>query len=78
MRFSDLVFARSSRRERQVVVFRYYRDWSQQKIADELGLSQPQVSRELATALRKMRRALVHAPEEPLCDSSHASTISER
>ncbi len=71
-------FRALSRRERRVVVLRYYRDWSQQKIADELGLSQPQVSRELATALRKMRRALVHASEEPLCDSSHASTISER
>jgi len=51
-----------SRRERRVVVLRYYRDWSQQRIADELGLSQPQVSRILAGALAKLRDELALPP----------------
>ena len=47
-----------SRRERTVIVLRYYRDWSQQRIAEELGISQPQVSRVLATAIEKLRAEL--------------------
>lgn len=45
-------------RERRIVALRFYRDWSQQRIADEMGLSQVQVSRLLTTSLAKMRRAL--------------------
>ena len=67
-----------TRRERHVVVLRFYRDWSQQRIADELGLSQAQVSRLLRDALAKMREALVHPVPEPLCDSSALTTISRR
>ena len=67
-----------TRRERHVVVLRFYRDWSQQRIADELGLSQAQVSRTLRVALVKMRKALVSPTLEPLCDSSQLTTISER
>ena len=44
-----------SRRERRIVALRYYRDLSQQGIADEVGLSQVQVSRVLATSLTKLR-----------------------
>jgi RNA polymerase sigma-B factor len=47
-----------SRRERRAIVLRYYRDWSQQRIAAELGVSQPQVSRILASALEKLRDEL--------------------
>ena len=53
-------------RERRVIVLRYYRDWSQQRSALELGLSQPQVSRTLATALRKLRAEL-GAPDDKHC-----------
>lgn len=67
-----------SRRERRMVVLRYYRDLSQQQIADELGVSQAQVSRVLSAAISKMRRALAVTPEVPLCGSSHGSTISGR
>jgi RNA polymerase sigma-B factor len=67
-----------TRRERHVVVLRFYRDWSQQRIADELGLSQAQVSRLLRDALAKMRKALVNPVPEPLCDSSQLTTISKR
>ena len=54
-----------SRRERRVIVLRYYEDWSQERIAVHLGVSQPQVSRILATALRKLRHEL--APEREHC-----------
>ena len=51
-------FRHLTRRERQVVALRFYRDLTQQRIADELGLSQAQVSRVLSVALGKLRRAL--------------------
>lgn len=47
-----------SRRERRIVALRFYCDLSQQRIADEVGLSQVQVSRVLATSLTKLRRAV--------------------
>jgi len=47
-----------SPRERRVVALRYYRDWIQQRIADEVGLSQVQVSRVLSSSLLKMRGRL--------------------
>ncbi len=51
-------FRALSRRERHVVVLRFYRDLTQQGIAEELGLSQAQVSRILTAALTKLRHAL--------------------
>ncbi len=48
-----------TRREREVVALRFYRDLTQQRIADELGLSQAQVSRVRSEALGKLRHALV-------------------
>jgi RNA polymerase sigma-B factor len=45
-------------RERRIVALRYYRDWSQQRIAAEVGLSQVQVSRVLSASLAKMRNRL--------------------
>ena len=45
-------------RERRIVALRYYRDWSQQSIAAEVGLSQVQVSRVLSASLAKMRDRL--------------------
>jgi RNA polymerase sigma-B factor len=54
-----LAFRVLTRREREVVVLRFYRDLTQQRIAEELGLSQAQVSRVLAEALGKLRCALV-------------------
>ena len=47
-----------SRRERRIVALRFYRDLSQQRIADEVGLSQVQVSRVLAASLAKMRETV--------------------
>ena len=45
-------------RERRIVALRYYRDWSQESIAAEIGLSQVQVSRLLSASLAKMRDRL--------------------
>jgi RNA polymerase sigma-B factor len=47
-----------SPRERQIVALRFYRDLSQQSIAAEVGLSQVQVSRVLASSLTKMRERI--------------------
>jgi RNA polymerase sigma-B factor len=47
-----------SPRERRIVALRFYRDWSQETIAAEVGLSQVQVSRVLAASLAKMRERL--------------------
>jgi RNA polymerase sigma-B factor len=51
-------FRSLTRREREVVALRFYRDLTQQDIAWELGLSQAQVSRTLSAALAKLRSAL--------------------
>jgi len=48
-----------TRREREVVALRFYRDLTQQDIAARLGLSQAQISRTLSTAFAKLRSALV-------------------
>ena len=47
-----------SRRERRVLALRFYGDWSQERIAAEVGLSQVQVSRVLSSSLSKLREAL--------------------
>ena len=61
-----------SRRERRAIVLRFYRDWSQERIAEELGVSQPQVSRILAGALRALRDELTSArPRVEHCETRH-------
>jgi RNA polymerase sigma-B factor len=42
-------------RDRLIVVLAFYRDWTQQRIADAVGLSQEQVSRVLRSALAALR-----------------------
>ena len=51
-------FSSLTRREREVIALRFYRDLTQQQIAAELALSQAQVSRTLSAALAKLRSAL--------------------
>jgi RNA polymerase sigma-B factor len=46
-------------RERRIVALRFFRDLSQARIGQDVGLSQAQVSRELASAMRKLRSALL-------------------
>jgi RNA polymerase sigma-B factor len=60
------------RRERRAIVLRYYRDWSQERIAEDLGVSQPQVSRILASALRALRTELAHTQSATgHCETRH-------
>ena len=43
-------------RERQVMVLRYYRDMTQQQVAERLGISQVQVSRIEQKTLKNMAK----------------------
>ena len=45
-------------RERRIVLLRFHRDFTEQQIADELGISQAHVSRLLTRSLAKLRVAL--------------------
>ncbi len=48
-------------RERRILALRYVRGWSQQQIADEVGISQMHVSRLLARTLKTLRTELTDA-----------------
>ncbi|MFF9408095.1 sigma-70 family RNA polymerase sigma factor [Streptomyces anandii] len=50
--------------ERRVLYLRFYREQTQQQIADAVGLSQAQVSRSLARSCRRLRRILTAVPPE--------------
>lgn len=43
---------------RQIIILRYYRDYSQQQTADALGLTQVKISREEKKIFNELRRAL--------------------
>ena len=61
-KFADLTSpARFALREKErlVILLRYYRDMTQQQIANRLGISQVQVSRIEKKALRKMREKMM-------------------
>ena len=45
-------------RERRILVLRFFRDWTQSQIAQELGISQMHVSRLLSQTLQKLREAV--------------------
>lgn len=47
-----------SERERQIIVLRYYKDMTQQQIADRLGISQVQVSRIEKRVLSNLRKEM--------------------
>jgi len=51
-------------RERAILLMRFYRDMSQQQIADRIGISQMHVSRLLSTTLARLRDAVIsdHPP----------------
>lgn len=50
-------------RERRIIVLRFFRDWTQSQIADELGISQMHVSRLLSQTLIKLREAIAGVEE---------------
>jgi RNA polymerase sigma-B factor len=45
-------------RERRILVMRFFQDRTQQEIADELGVTQTQVSRLLSGILQQLREAV--------------------
>jgi RNA polymerase sigma-B factor len=45
-------------RERRIIVLRFFRDWTQSQIAEELGISQMHVSRLLSQTLQRLREAV--------------------
>jgi RNA polymerase sigma-B factor len=45
-------------RERRIIVLRFFRDWTQSEIAEDLGISQMHVSRLLSQTLRTLRNAV--------------------
>ena len=49
-------------RDRRIVRLRYYREQTQQEIADAVGLTQAQVSRVLTRILADLRSGLVERP----------------
>ena len=52
------LLAQLPERERQIIVRRFFDEWSQRQIADELGISQMHVSRILARTLTQLRDGL--------------------
>lgn len=53
-------------RDRRIVYLRFFEQRSQQEIADEIGVTQMQVSRLLARILRDLRRDLTSAESQPV------------
>ena len=53
-------------RDRRIVYLRFFEQRSQQEIADEIGVTQMQVSRLLARILRDLRRELTAGESRPL------------
>lgn len=45
-------------RDRRIIRLRYFEDWTQQQIGEDLGISQVQVSRTLARIMRDLRNEL--------------------
>jgi RNA polymerase sigma-B factor len=54
----DPLLAALSEHERNVLILRFYADWTQQQIAGELGVTQMQVSRTLNKTLRRLQQAV--------------------
>jgi RNA polymerase sigma-B factor len=48
-------------RERRILALRFYSDWTQQQIADEVGVTQMQISRVLGNTLKRLREAFTAA-----------------
>jgi RNA polymerase sigma-B factor len=58
------------RRDRRIVYLRFFEQRSQQEIADEIGVTQMQVSRLLSRILRDLRRGLSSSSETPVARAS--------
>lgn len=60
-------------RDKRILYLRYFHGWTQQEIAEELGVTQMQVSRLLARILDHLRRQL--GEPEPGGDSLHSVAV---
>ena len=54
----EQMLGKITKKERQIIVLRYFKDKSQQEIADMLGVSQVQVSRREKAVLRLLREKM--------------------
>lgn len=54
-------------RDRRILYLRFFKDWTQEQIAQELGVTQMQVSRLLARIMRNLRDSIegTHTPATP-------------
>ncbi len=53
-------------RDSRILYLRFFCEWTQQRIADDLGITQMQVSRLLARILTRLRTQLTTAPTPPI------------
>jgi RNA polymerase sigma-B factor len=49
---------RLGERDRRILMLRFFRGWTQQEIADDIGVTQMQVSRLLTGLMTRLRREL--------------------
>jgi RNA polymerase sigma-B factor len=64
------VVRRLSERDRRVLFLRFFEDWTQKEIGEEIGVSQMQVSRTLSRLLSSLRQELGDSPGGLLGDAS--------
>ncbi|HET7388844.1 MAG TPA: SigB/SigF/SigG family RNA polymerase sigma factor [Nocardioidaceae bacterium] len=62
------VVRRLSERDRHILYLRFFADWTQQQIADDIGVTQMQVSRLLSRILTTLRSELDTVPSDALAD----------
>ena len=55
------LLAKLPARERRILILRFYRSWTQSQIAEDIGVTQMQVSRLLSSSLARLRAELEHA-----------------
>jgi RNA polymerase sigma-B factor len=58
------VVRRLSERDRRILMLRFFRGWTQQEIADDIGVTQMQVSRLLSRILTELREQIDDPPSE--------------
>jgi RNA polymerase sigma-B factor len=63
-------------RERRIVFLRFHADMTERDIAQEVGISQAQVSRSLTRALAKLRTELEHSPAPTAGDTTKFPVVS--
>jgi RNA polymerase sigma-B factor len=75
------VVRRLSDRDRRILLLRFFRGWTQQEIAEDIGVTQMQVSRLLTRIMADLRRGLEGSTEsrEPLAiDAGSRDAASAR